>query len=52
MSYCKKNIIIPKQACSVTEGLSQNIVLRFVIISYTEEYFSTYLVCKAAFPHI
>ena len=36
-------LIVPKQACNVTEGLSQNTVLQYVVISYLEEYFSAYL---------
>ena len=41
-----KLLIVPKQACNVTEGLSQNTVLCFNLqylpISYLEEYFSAY----------
>ena len=32
--------------CHVTEGLSQNIVLQFVVTSYVEEYFSAYIFHK------
>ena len=42
-----KLLIIPKEACNATEGLSQSTViccnLQYIIISYLEEYFSAYL---------
>ena len=36
-------LIVPKQACNVTEELSQDTVLQYVVISYLEECFSAYL---------
>ena len=38
----EKITIVPKQGRNLTEGLSRNIVLQFVVIPYMEEYFSAY----------
>ena len=35
-----KNIVAPKLANNATEGLSQNIVLQFVVISEAKQYFN------------
>ena len=48
-SYLRKTKIVPKQASSVTEGLSQNIVIEILshcslLQYYVEEYFSPYLI--------
>ena len=48
----EKNTIVPKQGSNLTEGLSQNIVLQFVVISYMEEYFSAYFLCIETLLHI
>ena len=39
----KAKIVSIKQGSNLAEGLSQNIVLQFVVIPYREEYFSAYL---------
>ena len=43
MPNLRKSLTIPKKTGHVTEGLSQNIVLQFVVTSYVEEYFSAHL---------
>ena len=48
----EKNTIVPKQGISLIEGLSQNIALHFVLISYLEEYFIEYLLFREALVHI
>ena len=51
MSNVRKNYNCPKQGSNLTVGLSQNIVLQFVVIPFTEDYFSAYLVCMEALLH-
>ena len=48
----KKITIVPKYQSNLTEGLSQNIVLQFVVTAFMEENFSADLVCIEAFLQI
>ena len=48
----EKITIVPKQGRNLTDGLSRNIVLQFVVIPYMDEYFSAYFWCIETFLHI
>ena len=52
MSNVRKNYNCPNQGSHLTVGLSQNIVLQFVVIPFMEDYFSVYLVCMEALLHL
>ena len=52
MSNVRKNYNCPKQGTNFSVGLSQNIVLQFVVIPIMEDYFSAYLVCMEPLLHI
>ena len=45
-------MIVPKQACNVTEELSEHTVLQFVEISFSKESFSAYPYRSDTLPHI
>ena len=51
MPNLRKSLTIPKKTGHVTERLSQNIVLRFVVTSYVEKYFIGHLKCIEALLH-
>ena len=51
MPNLRKSLTIPKKTGHVTEGLSQNILLEFVVTSYEEEYFNGHLKCIETLLH-
>ena len=52
MPNLRKSLTVPKKTGHVTERLSQNIVLQFVVTSYVEEYFSGRVFQCLHFPQI